>query len=190
MKASLAVHLLNIINNSPRYAVLADIHRVRPHSQPQRWVLCSGCRQSSSWDGNAGEYWRLAKLVVSEHLYAVQSLLEKGVPRKWRVSRFCQRSQSVEDEVHVLFRCDAPTLRAQRLRMLVLLSTRAARAESLFMAMRRRPWGYVDFLSERPKLLGIFADFVRQTYASAMYAETPSVTISNDDELRDLVPSC
>ena len=184
VRSSLVMHLHTTLNTSPRYIVLAALHHARHRGRPP--TLASLLQMPAfallGWVRRRA----LAKLVLSEHPYAVQSMRERGMPRSWRVCRFCQRREDVEDEEHVLFRCKAPALQELRLRMIARMSTRAANAEGLFLTMRDRPWAYVDFLGDRPELLGMFADLVLATYS--LCADTPAVSISSEDALRDLAP--
>ncbi|KAH9910531.1 uncharacterized protein B0H18DRAFT_1068269, partial [Fomitopsis serialis] len=58
----------------------------------------------------------ICRLLASDHPFAIEGLRRRSppIPREWRICRFCQGRNMVEDEAHVLMCCQADILRSLR----------------------------------------------------------------------------
>ena len=130
----------------------------------------------------------MIRLICSDNRLGVEEGRRRSpkVPRHLRICRFCRRQRAIEDEIHVLFECDALAL--TEIREARLLSTMERLAQPLpgvrEMFHRMAAWDFLDFLLRTERLLPALAHYV---YEILELVETvPPLLLGSDDELRYL----
>lgn len=130
----------------------------------------------------------LIRLICSDNHLGVEEGRRRSpkVPRHLRICRFCRRQHAVEDEIHVLFECDAVALKDIREARLFATMERLAQPLPGVQEMfhRMAAWDFLDFLLRTERLLPALAHYVYEILE--LVDTVPPLLLGSDDELRSL----